>query len=233
MVRRLALSWQAFAVFLVIWGNVAAYLAGSAMPTGWGGAALGLALAGITLAWARAQGLTRDDLGLRPERVGRSALVGLGLAVVAAGVGLVVLRYPPVFGEAITYAPLVTAGIGDIVFRTGVTMPLDTVIPEELAFRGALLGAVLRRFRLVPALVWSAAVFAAWHLVIVRATLLQTNLVADPVFGALGATGAFVAVFGGGVAFALLRLWTKSLAAPMVAHWAFNSALLFGMGRLI
>lgn len=232
MVRRFALSWQAFAVFLVIWGNVAAYLAGSAMPTGWGGATLGIALAGITLAWARAQQLTRGDLGLVTERLVRGAAVGLALALAAAGAGLVLLRHPPVFGEAITYAPLVAAGLTDIFFRTGVTMPLDTVIPEELAFRGALLGALLRRFTLVPALAWSAAAFAAWHLVIVRATLLQTNLVADPVFGALGAALAFVAVFGGGVAFALLRLWTKSLAAPMVAHWAFNSALLFGMGRL-
>jgi membrane protease YdiL (CAAX protease family) len=233
MVRRIALGWQAFAVFLVIWGNAAAYLAGSAIPTGWGGAALGLALAGITLAWARAQRLTRDELGLVTERLGRGAFIGVVFALVTAGVGLVLLRYPPVFGEAITYAPLVTAGITDIFFRTGVTMPLDTVVPEELAFRGALLAALMRRFAPVPALLWSAGAFAAWHLVIVRATLLQTNLVLDPVFGALGAIGAFAAVFGGGIAFALLRLWTKSLAAPMVAHWAFNSALLFGMGRLI
>lgn len=232
MVRRLASGWQAFAVLLVLWGNAAAYIAGSAMPTGWTGAALGIALVAITLAWARAQRLTREDLGLVARRLGRGAGVGLAVALVAAAGGLVVLRYPPAFGEAITYAPLVTAGLAEIAFRTGVTMPLDTVIPEELAFRGALLGALLRRFALVPALVCSAGAFAAWHVVIVRATLLQTNLLADPLFAVIGAVGAFAAVFGGGIAFAVLRLWTKSLAAPMVAHWAFNSALLFGLGRL-
>jgi membrane protease YdiL (CAAX protease family) len=231
MVRRIASSWQAFAVLLVLWGNTAAYLAGSAMPTGWDGAALGIALVGITLAWSRAQLLTREELGLVTDRLVRGAGVGLAVALVAAAGGLILLRFPPVFGEAITYAPLVTAGLTDIVFRTGVTMPLDTVIPEEIAFRGALLAALLRRVGLIPALAWSAAVFAAWHVVIVRATLLQTNLIADPAFAALGAVGAFAAVFGGGVAFGLLRLWTGSLAAPIAAHWAFNSALLFGLGR--
>lgn len=226
---RFAASWQAFAMLLVLWGNAAAYLAGSAMPTGWGGAALGIALVVIALAWARAQGLTREDLALLPRTAGRGAALGLALALVAVAGALLVLRYPPVFGQPITYAPLVTAGLTDIAFRSGITMPLDTVLPEELAFRGALLGALLRRFALVPAVLWSAAAFGAWHIVIVRATLLQTNLVGDPAFAVLGAVGAFAAVFGGGIALALLRLWTKSLAAAVAAHWAFNGALLVGL----
>ena len=78
--RRVARSWQAFAVVLVVWGNAAAYLAGTAIPVGWTGPLIGTALVVISLAWARGQGLTLDELGLGTSGLGRGAVVGLAFA---------------------------------------------------------------------------------------------------------------------------------------------------------
>ncbi|MGH2450138.1 MAG: CPBP family glutamic-type intramembrane protease, partial [Candidatus Limnocylindria bacterium] len=79
------------------------------------------------------------------------------------------------------------------------------------------------------AILASAALFAAWHAVIVLATIGRTNLQGDALFSGIGIVGAFLAVFAGGVAFALLRWWTGSLAAPVAAHWGFNVAILVGL----
>lgn len=220
----------AYTAVLVLYGNGASLLVGSALPAGgWLGASLGMLLAASALFFARLQGLRYTELGLARERALASAAIGLGLALAVVGPALLFLRFPPLLGQPVSYAPLAALSSGDLVLRVALFMPLDTVIPEEVAFRGVLL-ALLRRRRALPAAVaLSAAVFAAWHVVIVQATLAQTNLVSDPLFAALGYGGAFAAVFGGGVLFAALRLWTRNLAAPLAGHWVFNAALLVGL----
>lgn len=217
---------------LVIWGNLAAYLAGSAVRTSWLGATLGLALVGLLVAWGRRERLSLAELGLAPRNAPRAAAIGLALALAGAIGGLVILRSPPFFGQPITYAPLATLAASELVARVALFMPLDTVIPEELAFRGVLLAALRRRLDAARAVVASTIPFTAWHVVIVLATLAETNLTRDPLFGALGLAGAFLAVFAGGIFLAVLRIVTGSLAAPLAAHWAFNTALLVGLRSL-
>ena len=230
--RRVARSWQAFAVVLVVWGNAAAYLAGTAISVGWTGPLIGTALVVISLAWARGQGLTLDELGLGTSGLGRGAVVGLAFALVSVAGALLVLRYPPLLGEAVSYTPLAAADAAGLALRVAVTMPLDTIAPEEVAFRAVLLGALLRRYGATGAVVLSALAFAAWHAVIVSTTVAQTNLTVAGLFTVLGMAGAFLAVFAGGIAFAALRVRTRSLAAPLLAHWAFNGALLSGLRLL-
>ena len=210
--RRVARSWQAFAVVLVVWGNAAAYLAGTAIPVGWTGPLIGTALVVISLAWARGQGLTLDEL-YREEAKKRAIPLGR-------------------VGEAVSYTPLAAADAAGLALRVAVTMPLDTIAPEEVAFRAVLLGALLRRYGATGAVVLSALAFAAWHAVIVSTTVAQTNLTVAGLFTVLGMAGAFLAVFAGGIAFAALRVRTRSLAAPLLAHWAFNGALLSGLRLL-
>lgn len=223
----------AFAALLVLYGNGAAFLAGSALPKlGWLGASLGAILVVATLAWARWQKLGCAEMGLGRDRALSSAGVGLLVAVALVLPSLLVLRFPPLLGQPVTYAPLASLALGDLAVRVAFFMPLDTVIPEELAFRGVLLAALRRRFATVAAVALSALAFTAWHVVIVQATLAETNLVREPLFAALGYGGAFAAVFGGGVLFAALRLWTRNLAAPLAGHWVFNAALLAGLTAL-
>ena len=218
-----------YAAFLVAYGNAAAYLAGSALPHGGAGVLFGVTLVAAVLVIARLEGLTLADLGLRRERLALGAGIGFVLALLAVGGAILVLRFPPLVGGPVTYAPLAAVAPAELATRIALTMPLDTVIPEELAFRGLLLAQLLRRYRAPAAVALSALVFAAWHVVIVLATLAETNLAPDPLFGALGLAGAFLAVFAGGVFFATLRLVTGSLAAPLAAHWGFNTALLVGL----
>src|SRR5712691_9182061 len=71
--------------------------------------------------------------------------------------------------------------------------------------------------------------FTLWHGVIVTRTVALTNLQADPLLVIVGLAGAFAAVFVGGILFAALRLVTGQLAGSIVAHWAFNAALLVGL----
>lgn len=220
-----------FGLALVAYGNLASLALGTtAVPSGgWIGATLGVVIAAASLLWSRARRLDLEDLGLRPDTALRGALVGLGVALAVAVPSLLVLRFPPLLGEPVRYAPLASMALADLGLRVAVTMPLDTVLPEELAFRGVLLGALARTRGTVAAALLSALAFAAWHLVIVQATLARTNLAENALFAALGLVGAFAAVFAGGVVFAVLRVATRSLAAPLAAHWAFNAAILVGL----
>jgi membrane protease YdiL (CAAX protease family) len=225
MARTLGLS-----LFLVAYGNLAAFVAGTAVPIGWSGVPLPLVLLGLVLAWARfVDHLSPSELGLTRRRVPQSAGAGLLLAIAAAVPSLVFLRFPPLVGQSVAYSPLAALPADALVWRALVWMPLDTAIPEEIAFRGVLLASLRRGLPDPAASLASAAVFTAWHAVVVSRTVAQTNLQAEPALALLGLLGAFIAIACGGVLFAWLRLATHHLAASLVAHWAFNASLLLGL----
>jgi uncharacterized protein len=108
-------------------------------------------------------------------------------------------------------------------------MPLDTALPEEIAFRGVLLAALLQFCAPTRAVLISAAAFTVWHAVIVARTLGGTNLAEDHVLLALGFLGSFFSVFVGGIIFAILRLKTGHLLGSISAHWGFNAMLLLAL----
>jgi membrane protease YdiL (CAAX protease family) len=222
-----------FAVFLVAYGNLASLVLGQATPAGWWpGVGIGLLLAATVLIWARRAPLTAQDLGLTRSGVARSAGIGVLVAIAAAIPALLILRFPPLVGGPVTYAPLGSLQLEALLLRVLVWMPLDTALPEELAFRGVLLSALRQRFADPWAMVLSAVPFTLWHGVILTRTLGLTNLYRDPVLLILGLTSAFIAVFVGGVLFATVRLATGHLAGSVLAHWAFNAALLLELHTL-
>jgi membrane protease YdiL (CAAX protease family) len=142
----------------------------------------------------------------------------------------VLLRFPPLVGHAVEYSPLNSLPREVLLWRAFFWMPLDTAVPEEIAFRGVLLGALRRRLSDRGAVVVSALIFTAWHAVIVSRTIALTNLQAVPILVILGLLGAYLAICVGGVLFAFLRVTTGHLVASIVAHWGFNAALLLGLG---
>jgi membrane protease YdiL (CAAX protease family) len=219
-------------VFLVGYGNAKSLREPSAVPAEpWLGLAQAGALVLLVAAATRAgPRLSLAELGLLRAGSARAAALGLLFGVATAVPALVVLRFPPLLGEPVRYAPLADLDPAALLLRALVLMPLDTAIPEELAFRGLLFGWLRRGGRVLRAVFVSATAYAAWHLVIVSATLVETNVLADPRTAVLGTLGAFGAVFAGGVAFALLRAWTGRLAAPLAAHATFNAAILLGLG---
>lgn len=221
-----------FVVLLVGYGNAKSLREPSAVPLDpWPGLALAGLLALLVFAATRAgPRLSGSELGLVRGGSARAGALGLLFGVATALVALVVLRFPPILGEPVRYAPLLELDPAALLLRALVFMPLDTALPEELAFRGMLFGWLRRGGDLRRAVLVSAGAYAAWHVVIVLATLAETNVAAEPWTAILGALVAFAAVFAGGVAFALLREWSGRLAAPLAAHAAFNATILLGLG---
>lgn len=212
----------AAAALLVVYGNAVNQVLRPALPGGsWTHVALGLVLAAAVVAIARALRLSRADLGIGTGGVRASAIgAALGLAaaatVVAMNAGLV--RYEPVH----------RVDASTLLLHVLVFLPLGAVLTEELAFRGLLLGGLLHRGRLA-AMACSAGAFAAWHGSVVVSTIGETNFDQEPVLRLIGAVGAMAALAAGGLAFAALRLATRSLHAPIAAHWMFNAGVLVGL----
>ena len=224
----------ALGALLIAYGNTASLVLGVAGHNrGAVGAALGLLLVAAVLLWARRVAhLDWADLGLTGVGATHSAWIGLLVAVAMVVPSLLILRFPPLVGGPVTYTPLAGLPWGDLLGRVLVSMPLDTILPEEVAFRGVLLGALRQRYPAAQAVVLAAVPFALWHGVLVGRTLELTNLAGDPLLFSLGLLGAFAAVFLGGVLFGILRLATGHLAGSLAAHWGFNAALLFGLQAL-
>jgi len=220
-----------FAAVLVVWGNVvSAFLGPTArLPGGsWPFVLSGVLLVSATLLWSRRDGLARSELGLVQDGALGGAALGGAIAIARALPALALLRSGFPLGQSIGYAPL--AGVGDsaLALHVAVFLPFGAVVPEELAFRGALLGALVRRSGPVPAVVGSAAAFACWHVGVIFVTVNNTPLATSSLFP-LAVAAALAVVFAGGLLFAALRIRTGTLASTIALHWAFNAAVLIGL----
>ena len=112
---------------------------------------------------------------------------------------------------------------GAVVYHALVRIPLGTVLLEEIAFRGALFGALARTSDRVRAALASSVVFGLWH---VRPTLglLDANDVADDPAARAGAVVvAVLATAAGGMFLCALRVRSASTLAPIIAHTSTNS----------
>lgn len=217
------------AAFLVVAGNAASLLDSSGLPgSGVPRLAFGLIASFAVLAWSRAAGLRPDDLGLRRGQLVVTAGAAL-LALGAAAIGLLALRYQPIVPGPITYAPAREATFEALALHLLVFLPLGVALPEELAFRGALLAALARDGRLDRAVAFSSIAFALWHATIILPTIRATNLADHTLLAAIAIAGAAGVLCAGGVALARLRLRAGTLAASFLAHWAFNAAMLVGL----
>lgn len=223
-----------YAAVLVVWGNAAAGLLGrtSVLPGGSVEFALaGVALVAISVAFARALGLDTAGVGLGGVDFARGAAVGagLGLAGATAAVGALRLIAPAIVGQQVEYAPLAQVTGLELARHVTLLLPFGTVIPEELAFRGVLLGGLLRRLRQRDALIISGATFALWHLGVAAATVDDTTLGSPSPWFGLAIVVALAVVLLGGSGLAWLRLRTRSLATTIAFHWTFNVGLLLGL----
>jgi uncharacterized protein len=203
---------------LLAWNSVVHLLPGASAAY----VPLNLAAAGVVVGAARRHGLTWSDLGLRCDRVGAGArLGGVCAAIVAGALGIAAVA--PALRPLLDDARVRSLGAGDVAYHALIRVPLGTVLFEELAFRGALLGAFARTLDWTRAAVASSVVFGLWH---VRPTLglIDANDVADDPLARAGLVAiAVVATTAGGMFFCLLRVRSDSTVAPIVAHTATNS----------
>ena len=165
---------------------------------------------GALVLLARAAGMTRDELGLANWSAG-ARLGGLAFAVIAA-VAIVAAAWPVT--RSYFESDEADVSFGAMLVRALVVIPIATVVLEELAFRGVLLGLLRRDGSTLIAVALSAALFAVWHV--------------PPMLGrdsapAIAGTVAVTAVAG--LAFGWLRVRSGSLLAPALAHTATNSVV--------
>jgi membrane protease YdiL (CAAX protease family) len=199
--------------FTTPWANVATVPA----------AAIGLLLL------VRARGLGWSELGLGREhwRSGAGyalAAVGLVGAVIAVGALLPLTR--PMFMNN-HYATMSGALVASMII-----IPLQTVIPEELAFRGVLHGTLDRAWGFRGVAAAGSLLFGMWHIA-TSLGLTSSNVGFTKLFGGgvsgtvAGVVLAVVATGAAGFVFTWLRRRSGSLIAPIALHWSLN-----GLGAL-
>lgn len=181
----------------------------------------------VTLGLSRLYGATWEELGLAPSSWRRG--LALGAASAAAVTGAVALaaalpasrsvflddRYRNEPAAALRYAL--------------VTVPLQTVAPEELAFRGVLLALLTKSYGQRAAGISTCVLFGLWHIPS-SIDLGPDNQALSSRFGtgqrsqALGIAGTVLATAAADVVFVRLRRRGGHLLAPASLHWAFNGA---------
>jgi CAAX protease family protein len=226
------LSVWLLAAFLVLWGNLLHPLIGGTAPLPGGSSqfvAAGAALVVVSFAAAGALRLDAASFGLRRDGALRGAAIGAlaGGFVAAAAVVIVRAAAPIVIGQPIVYEPLAGVPAGDLISHIAFFLPFGAVIPEEVAFRGALLGGMLARHGVRFAVLASAIAFSFWHATVAVFTVMNTTMPVVLIVPAVA--GALVILFVGGAIMASLRLITGTLTTSIAAHWAFNAVILAGL----
>jgi membrane protease YdiL (CAAX protease family) len=195
------------------------------------GLVLGPVAALLLVVLSRCGGLSWSDLGLSRRTWARGALFALGAiaAVVALYVAAAVLPVTRVAFQDVRYE----LPPGQALFTALVVIPVGTVLVEEIAFRGVILGLVTRHHNVRWGLAISSALFGAWH-ILPSLGLSHVNAAVGGVAGAgLPAEVGVVAVAvaftaGAGLLLAELRRRSGSVLAAAGLHWAVN-----GVGVLV
>lgn len=174
---------------------------------------------------AKLLGFSWEDLG-----ISRSSLKkGLGYGAVAAGVVIaavsigVALPITRDFFLNEDYASARTALIAALVI-----IPLKTVVPEELIFRGVLHGSLNRLGGMKAVFIGGPVLFGLWHvassLSLTAENVGLTQVLGNGTFGQWVGIGlAVVATSCAGAVFTWLRHRSHSVVAPIALHWAMNA----------
>jgi membrane protease YdiL (CAAX protease family) len=185
-----------------------------------------LTVALVLIAWSA--GGTRADLGLGRTDVCAGVRYGAG----AFGIVLLVLIVAAVIPATNGFLHDSRAKIDGsrLLYELAVSIVLLTAIPEEFAFRGVLLGSALRLWGPWRASLITSALFGLWHIEPTLHTMSDNRLVAGASTSVGGQVlvvfGSVAVTFIAGLVFCWLRLRSRSLIAPVMAHVATNGVAL-------
>lgn len=192
------------------------------------GDTVGLVAAVGLVGFALRSGRSVEGLGLGRDRV-RAGLVWGALAFALVLAVLVVAAVVPATSGFLD-DDRARISLPSLLFELGVSILLLTVVPEELAFRGVLLGSGIEAWGRRAGVLASSALFGLWHVAPTLATAGDNAELADATssgFGRAGVVaGAVALTFVAGSAFSWLRLRSGSVVAPMLAHLATNGLAL-------
>jgi membrane protease YdiL (CAAX protease family) len=189
-----------------------------------------LGILAIALAVSRRAGTTWSALGLRRDRLSRGAKVG-GLVIAIITVGIAIAIAIPATRELFRDEKIVNSSLGWGLFQVFVRIPLATALYEEVLFRGIIFGMLARRYTPLFGGVATSLLFGFWHILPTLDTL-DTSPAGDLFSGWIGTTTAVagsVAVTAlGGIGFLLVRLYSNSTLAAVLAHIGTNSVAILG-----
>lgn len=197
--------------------------------TPWAGIATVPAVAAGLLILVRTRGLGWAELGLSREHWKSGAgyaLAAVAVVVSVIAVGMLLPFTRPMFMND-HYATISGALIASMII-----IPLQTVIPEELAFRGVLHGALNRAWGFRGVAAAGSLLFGLWHIA-TSLGLTSSNVGFTRLFGGglvgtvAGVVLAVAATAIAGFVFTWLRRRSGSLLAPIALHWSLN-----GLGAL-
>ena len=197
--------------------------------TPWASVATVPAAAVGLVALLRFNGLGWAELGLGRDHWKSGvayALAAMTLVVTVIAVGVLLPLTRPMFMNN-HYATISGALVASMII-----IPLQTVIPEELAFRGVLHGALNRAWGFRGVALAGSLMFGLWHIAtslgLTSSNVGFTRLFGGGVLGMLaGVTLAVTATAVAGFVFSWLRRRSGSLIAPIALHWSLN-----GLGAL-
>ncbi len=205
----------------------AARAAGWLDPASYAYVSVGLLVVALALiAWTF--GARPADLGLRRADMGSGLRYGAG----AFGIVLLVLVVAAVIPATNGFLHDSRAQIsgGRLLYELAVSIVLLTAVPEEFAFRGVLLGSAVRLWGPLRASLITSALFGLWHIEPTLHTMSDNRAVAGASASVGGQVlvvlGAIAVTFVAGLAFCWLRLRSRSLIAPVIAHAATNGLAL-------
>src|SRR5574340_1613255 len=174
----------------------------------------------------RCNGLSWAELGLSRSqwRSGTGyALAAVLVVVSVVAVGALLRWARPMFLNN-HYATISGALVASMII-----IPLQTVIPEELAFRGVLHGTLTRVYGARGVFAAGSLLFGLWH--IASSLGLTTGnrgltgfLGGGPVGQIVGVLLAVLATAAAGFVFTWLRRRSGSLLAQIALHWSLNGA---------
>jgi membrane protease YdiL (CAAX protease family) len=185
-----------------------------------------LTVALVLIAWSA--GATRVDLGLGRADIRAGLIYGVG----AFGVVLLVLVVAALIPATNGFLHDSRAQIdgGRLLYELGVSIVLLEAIPEEFAFRGVLLGSALRIWGPWRASLITSALFGLWHIAPTLHTMSDNHVFSGAAASVGGQVllvlGSIAVTFAAGLVFCWLRLRSRSLIAPVMAHVATNGLAL-------
>jgi uncharacterized protein len=182
-----------------------------------------LAVLGIS----RWQGATWEELGLARSSWRKGLTVGaasgaVGVAAVAAAASLPATR-SAFLDDRYRNKP------AEALHHAFITVPFETVAPEEIAFRGALLAILSKSYGERTGAFVSCVLFGLWHIPSSLDLGTDNQALSSRAGSAarsrvLGIAAAVIATAAADVLLVQLRRRSGSLLAPAGLHWALNGA---------
>lgn len=180
--------------------------------------------AAAAIATGRSHGLSWSDLGLGPGSLRRGARLGGPLAGVIAAV-VVAAAATPAGLRLFRDERVELSGSSELAREVLFRIPVGTVLFEEIVFRGLVLGRLARGRPAHRAAIASSALFGLWHVIptlhttaVYRGGALRRTPAHTAGVVAFGVVGSAIA----GAGLSVLRIRSRSLAAPLLVHGAIN-----------